>query len=132
MIDRELLLPSQAPCTLPEEAIVPDAGEPRARVFPPDYTKVPGSDRMRTSVQHYLEHGFYPGNFLTAVITNDLRGAFAHADDDNAAVMRDWVRFFYNEAQGNAWGSVEIMTDWMHNFDADGNVKMKEADHDTV
>ena len=100
-----------------------------AKIFPPDYAKVPGSDRMTESVKHYLEHGYHPGNFLTAVITNDLRGAIAHADDDNAAVMRDWVRFFYNEVQGNAWGSVEIMTDWMHNFDADGNVKMKEEDH---
>ena len=97
--------------------------EPVIKVYPPDYKKVPGSGRMAEAVKNYIEHGFQPGHFLTSVVCNDLQGAFSHADSENAALMHDWIKFFYNEIQSNAWGSPKVMNDWMDHFDVDGNIE---------
>ena len=80
-----------------------------------DYLKVPTA-HMVGAVQRYLGRGISPGQFLTAVICNDLKGAFGRADMDNAAAMRDWVRFFCNEVPGDAWGSPEVMKAWQRKF----------------
>ena len=64
-------------------------------------------------VKLYILKGFPPGSFLTAVLCNDLREAFACADDENAAAMRDWVRFFYNCAPAGCWGSPDRFQAWM-------------------
>jgi len=97
--------------------------KPMVVVYPPDYSKVPGTGIMANGVRRYIEHGYQPGHFLTAVICNNLKEAFARADDTNARLMHDWVKYFYNDIQGNAWGSPEEMKDWMDSFDADGNVR---------
>ena len=52
---------------------------------------------LQGGVQRYIEQGVPPGDFLTAVITNDLLLATSHADDTSLAALRDIVRFFYNE-----------------------------------
>lgn len=46
--------------------------------------------------------GIWPGSFLTAVIRNDLVGAFAHADIYNRAAMYDIVVWIYNYGDGRA------------------------------
>jgi hypothetical protein len=96
---------------------------PRVTVYPPDYSKVPGGQLMSGAVFRYIEHGVGPGDFLTGVICNDLKRAFAHADQANTDAMGDWVKFFYNEVQSEAWGSPEKMKDWLDAFDEDGHVK---------
>lgn len=67
---------------------------------------------MHGAVKRYVMHGIPPGSFLTAVICNDLREAFARADDENAAAMQNWVRFFYNSTPSGCWGSPEAFADW--------------------
>lgn len=79
---------------------------------PIDYSSVP-VPYMADGVRRYIESRIPPGHFLTAVICNDLKEAFARADDSNSAAMRDWVRWFYNEAPSGCWGSRQAMTDWM-------------------
>lgn len=64
-------------------------------------------------VKRYILDGIPPGSFLTAVVSNDLREAFACADDDNARNMHGWVRFFYNYAPTGCWGSPENFREWM-------------------
>lgn len=68
---------------------------------------------MVGAVKRYLMKGIPPGSFLTAVLCNDLREAFARADDENAAAMHDWVRFFYNYAPSGSWGSPDRFAAWM-------------------
>ena len=77
----------------------------------PDYTGLPWA--LRTGVQEYVEHHHPPGDFLTAVISNDLKEALGRADDGNRARLFDIVAWFYNEAPGICWGSPERMRDWL-------------------
>jgi len=78
-----------------------------------DYSKVP-VDHMVDAVRRYIEKRIPPGDFLTAVICNDLAKAVRHADEANAKNLITWVRFFYNEIPAVAWGSKEKMKDWLN------------------
>ena len=64
----------------------------------------------------YLLHGYQPGDFLTAVLRNDLREACGRADDMNARALMQHVRFLYNCAPASCWGSREQVRDWMRHF----------------
>tara|TARA_R110000822_G_scaffold113041_1_gene244112 strand:- start:1887 stop:2204 length:318 start_codon:yes stop_codon:yes gene_type:complete len=72
-----------------------------------DYDKVPGSSSMAKAMQLYLEEGYAPGHFLTAVLTNDFVGAVGHADRENLSLLREWAMYLYNEIPSKAWGSKE-------------------------
>jgi hypothetical protein len=93
------------------------------KLYPPDYSKVPGNMTMNGAIFRYLEHGIQPGHFLTAVICNNLKEAFSHADSQNQELMHEWVKFFYNDVQSDAWGSPEKMEIWLDSFDEDGHLK---------
>jgi hypothetical protein len=54
------------------------------------------------------------GHFVTAVLTNDLRGALGKADEDSLAAIRDIVRYCYWELPGNCWGSVSKVNEWLN------------------
>jgi hypothetical protein len=74
-------------------------------------------ERMRGGIERYISHGITPGDFLTAVIRNDLKEACGRADDENRYLLWDYVKFFYNEAPSECWGSEAKMSAWtaMHN-----------------
>ncbi len=68
------------------------------------------------SIIAYFETRRPTGDFLRNVLANDLIGAFAFADETNAAMMRDYVRFLYNNVPGRGtgmWGSHEAVQDWL-------------------
>ncbi len=69
--------------------------------------------RMLDAVNRYIQDGDPPGDFLTAVITNDLREAIARADDHNQINLPAYVAFLHNEAPSQCWGSPEKMKTWM-------------------
>lgn len=50
------------------------------------------------ALQSYIEDGAPPGDFLRAVMSNDLTEAFAHADDGNFWAMQAIVIWVYNNA----------------------------------
>lgn len=78
--------------------------------MPINYDHLP--EHIQGGVQRYIEHGIIPGDFLQAVICNDLKESFGRADDTNIKRMFDIVSFFYNEAPAGCWGSRKIMTAW--------------------
>lgn len=78
-----------------------------------DWSLIPS--HMHGAVKRYVMHGVPPGNFLTAVLCNDLKESFARADDDNAASMHGWVRFLYNYMPSNSYGSPELFKNWLGN-----------------
>ena len=84
------------------------------------YDRIP--EHMRDAAKLYIENGIRPGSFLTAVICNDLFGAFGCADDINAAAMRDWVMFFYNDAPSRCWGSTAKFEAWAAHGGLSGEV----------
>lgn len=79
-----------------------------------NYGRLP--EHIRGGVQRYIEHGIAPGDFLTAVIRNDLGASFACADERNIEAMRDIVTFFWTEAPAGSWGSREHMSYWLSRF----------------
>ena len=73
-------------------------------------------DRMLGGLTRYVEHGIEPGDFLAAVISNDLKGAVSRADDENLANLPAYVAWLYNEAPIGCCGSPENMQRWMESF----------------
>jgi hypothetical protein len=73
-------------------------------------SKIP--ERMYGGIIRYIITSIHPGDFLCAIITNNLKGAFTTADDENQLIVRDYVQWFYNHAPGSCWGSKEAMSNW--------------------
>lgn len=53
------------------------------------------------------------GDFITAVLCNDLREAFARADHLNQKVLFQIVSYCHNQIPGNCWGSPEKVKAWI-------------------
>jgi hypothetical protein len=79
--------------------------------FNGEYAQIP--ERMQAALRRYVLEGLCPGDFLTSVICNDLRGAIGRADDDNLPLLKLYVQWFYNVAPGTCWGSAEAMLKWI-------------------
>ncbi len=69
-------------------------------------------DYMEDATRRWIERGQPVGDFLTAVICNDLFKALAHADPTNRAALYEWHRFFCNEAPRGSHGSREKAKAW--------------------
>jgi len=61
----------------------------------------------------YIEEGILPGDFLTAVLSNDLMESFGRADDINRPRIYDYCVFLYNQAPSNCFGSPENVKNWV-------------------
>ncbi|NDD53461.1 hypothetical protein EBZ39_06235 [bacterium] len=79
--------------------------------FDGEYAQIPA--RMQESLRRYVLAGEKPGDFLTAVICNDLCNAVGRADAVNLPLLKLYVQWFYNVAPGLCWGSRENMDEWM-------------------
>ncbi len=79
-----------------------------------DYEGLP--EGLRGGAQRYIESGIEPGGFLSAVICNDLLGAVGRADATDILELPKIVRWFYNEAPGDCWGSRDAMHQWVQSL----------------
>ena len=68
---------------------------------------------MMGGIERYIEHGIEPGDFLTAVICNDLAEAVGRADDTNIRNIPAYLGYLYNEAPSPCWGSPAKFKAWM-------------------
>ena len=68
---------------------------------------------MREHIRAYVEERRPIGDFLTALLSNDLTNAVLRADTENRAALVDWVGFLYEYAPGDCWGSPEIVRAWL-------------------
>ena len=92
---------------------VADALEKSGMVdFKGDYAQIP--EYMQAALRRYVLQGIKPGDFLTAVICNDLRNAVGRADAVNLPLLKLYVQWFYNVAPGACWGSLENMNEWIN------------------
>ena len=89
-----------------------------ANWFEDSYAVIP--ERMREAIRRYILEGIPTGNFLQAVICNDLRGAVNYADDDNLPLLKQYVRWFYNIAPANCYGSRAVMLAWIESGGMNG------------
>lgn len=86
-----------------------------------DYSKLPRY--MQDAARLYVDHGIQGGSFFTAVVSNDLKGAFSRADDTNTAAMAAWAMWLYNDAPNGCHGSPQKVADWIKR----GGLKGREA-----
>ena len=68
--------------------------------------------RMWPGIVRWVVHGTRPGDFLWAVICNNLSRSCVYADDENLGLLQQYVSFFYNRAPGACWGSEQRAIDW--------------------
>jgi len=68
--------------------------------------------RMVSGINRWILFGTMPGDFLQAVIANDLREACMRADDENIRNLPAYVSYFYNCAPIGSWGSYANRAMW--------------------
>jgi hypothetical protein len=62
---------------------------------------------------NYLEHKWEPGGYLSAVLENDLFGAYAHADLKSLKEMDALILWVYNFAPASCWGKKGSIAGWL-------------------
>lgn len=86
-------------------------------------------DNMQEPARAYYEYGRRPGDFLYAVLENDLVEAFRKADHENIEAMRDWATWLYSDIPRLAWGDRARVETWIlkgGRQGIDGLIKEKE------
>lgn len=69
------------------------------------------------------------GDFLRAVLSNNLMRAYMHADEVSTAAMRDIVTFVYNRLPSESWGSPERYAAWLAGPEEDGEEVIEYHEH---
>ena len=70
-------------------------------------------DNTKQDLLNYKEHGIPMGDFLYAVLTNDLLSAFMCADEQNAMDMREIALFVYENLPAISHGTPQRVKNWM-------------------
>ena len=70
-------------------------------------------ENVLISINSYAKEGKPVGDFLYAVLSNDLTSAIFRADLDNRAALYEIVQYIYNEIPADSWGSTEKVEAWL-------------------
>lgn len=70
-------------------------------------------EAIHRGLKRYRDTGCPTGGFLQAVLENNLMKAFAAADPQSTASMKDIVRWCYWNLPADAWGSAKQYKDWV-------------------
>ena len=65
------------------------------------------------SLKSYIESSIPTGGFLKSVLENNLMESFNRADDENKEAISSIVKFLFNEAPANCFGSSERVEEWL-------------------
>lgn len=68
---------------------------------------------MMRGLIRYINKGIRPGQFLQAVLENDLSEACNRGDDLNLTNLPAYIGYLYNKAPCYCWGSPEKVTAWI-------------------
>lgn len=69
--------------------------------------------RMMKGLILYARDHIRPGDFLCAIISNNLSEAVGRADEENLHNLPAFIGWLYNEAPSRCWGSPERMEAWL-------------------
>jgi hypothetical protein len=75
---------------------------------------------IKEALDEYVRIGRPTGDFLRAVLSNNLAESFGRADMQNRHDMFEIVNYVYNELPGAAWGSPEKVKAWLKRFETAG------------
>ena len=73
--------------------------------------------RMIEPIKRYILQHQKPGDFLMAVLQNDLKNAVGRADDENIDQLPAYIALLYNEAPSQCWGSKKKVIEWLNKED---------------
>jgi hypothetical protein len=82
----------------------------------PEYSLLP--EHLRAGAVRYVEQGIRPGDFLCAVIRNDLTQAILRADLASSMWLREIVTFFEFHTPPACHGSDAALEAWLAKFRA--------------
>ena len=83
--------------------------------------------RVQSSLEGYVR-GLPPGDFVRAVLSNDLNEAIARADDVNIHALLHIVAYVREHLPAVAWGSSEKVNRWLSKGrDATGPLRTETA-----
>jgi len=68
---------------------------------------------IKEAIDRYVTVGCPCGDFLTAVLSNDLMDALGRADAGNRDSIFDICSYVYNEIPGNCHGSRKAVKTWI-------------------
>jgi len=77
----------------------------------PFYAEIP--DHILESLEMYAEERRPVGDFLKAVLSNDLYGAVGRADPICMACLKKIVTYINCKLPGGCWGSPQHYKDWL-------------------
>ncbi len=70
-------------------------------------------EHMIAEMQRYMERGVKPGDFLTALLSNDLMGVASTAGRANRYLLPDYYSWLYRYAPSSSFGSPEAVNKWI-------------------
>ncbi len=97
---------------------------PVAEWWQGEYAAIP--ENLRGGIERYLIDRLKPGDFLTAVICNDLFAAFSRADENSRLALPTIIRWFYNRAPHVCHGSKSAMLRWLNRVEDESVVEKLE------
>lgn len=77
----------------------------------PHYARPIKSETIE-EIHRWVDFGTPPGDFVTAILLNDLKETCATADADNILVIPLIVKYLYNSCPAACWGNAERLRDW--------------------
>ena len=81
------------------------------------------------TLDNYIQRGTSPGDFLRAVLHNDYRMAYLHADDRNKEILHKIMAYMVDVAPLACWGGPEFVKRWQEVGGINGLMaKMKEVE----
>jgi len=69
---------------------------------------------IKASIDRYVDTGTPTGDFLQAVLSNDLFKAVQYADSTNIHCLHSITCYIYNTCPKKCHGSIEIVRDWLN------------------
>ena len=87
-----------------------------AELFPLDFSGHSLYTPTRESIEHYYYRGWHPGGFVYHLLANDLVGSITRADHWNRSIIPSYASWMNERMPHNAWGSKEIVDNWMKDF----------------
>lgn len=94
--------------------------------FEDEYAAIPA--HMQASLIEYVNKGVIPGDFLQAVLANDLFKAVGHADGHNLPLLPQYVRWLYNKAPVACVGFRRAVEEWAAAGGLEGTLRRLRID----
>lgn len=88
-----------------------------SKLVPLDFEGYHLYGNIREAIENYYYHKLHPGGFVYHMLCNDFVGAVARADPFNSVQMKENVRWLSTCMPPSAWGSKEMVDNWLTSSD---------------